>query len=219
MIIPIGDQNRRGAPVPYVNITLVVLNVLVFLYMLTLNSIQLELFVFSFGTIPANITQGQDLYTLITSMFIHGGWLHLIGNMIFLWIFGDNIEAALGHWVYLGFYLLAGIAGSLTHVLFSPQSVIPSIGASGAISGVLGCYAILFPTREVRVLIIAVVARVSALVFLGVWGLLQLLNGLVALGVQTVETGGVAFWAHVGGFAFGLIVGVIAREAHRQYRG
>lgn len=219
MVIPIGDQNRRGAPTAYVNISLVVANILVFLYMLTLDPASLESFVYTFGTIPAQIAQGQGLYTLFTSNFIHGGWLHIAGNMIFLWIFGDNVEAALGHLPYLIFYLAAGILASLAHVAFNLTSTVPSIGASGAIAGVLGAYIVLFPTREVRVLVIAFITQVSALVFLGVWAFLQIFSGLASLGVQTAQTGGVAVWAHVGGFAVGLVVGGWARHAGRQARG
>ena len=219
MVIPIGDQNRPGAPVPYVTYAIVALNALVFIYMLTLSTTRLESFVLTYGAVPANIAHGEGLITLLTSTFIHGGWLHIIGNMIFLWVFGDNIEAALGHWIYLAFYLVAGVLAGLSQVVVDLQSTIPSIGASGAIAGVMGCYAILFPAREVRVLIIAVVTRVSALVFLGVWALLQFFNGLLALRVQTAQTGGVAVWAHVGGFAFGVVVGLIAHEEHRETRG
>ncbi len=219
MIFPYGDQNRRGAPVPYVNITLIILNALVFLYMLTLSQTSLERFVFTFGVVPVEIQRGQDLYTLITSQFVHGGWLHIFGNMIFLWVFGDNIEAVLGHWLYLAFFIGAGILAGLAHVLFNLNSAIPSIGASGAIAGVLGAYIVLFPSREIRVLIIALPTRVSAIAFLGVWALLQLFNGLASLGVPTVETTGVAVWAHVGGFAVGLAVGAVARRAGGQYRG
>ena len=218
-MFPIGDQNRRSAPFPYVNLTLIALNALVFLYMLTLNQEELIAFVMNYGTIPALVTSGQRLGTLLTALFIHGGWLHILGNMIFLWVFGDNIEAALGHVTYAIFYLLAGVFASLAHILFNLNSTVPSIGASGAIAGVLGAYVILYPMREVRVLIFAVVARVSAVVFLGVWALLQLLNGLASLGVQTAETGGVAVWAHVGGFTIGALVGIVAHRAHRERRG
>src|SRR5512138_2902509 len=118
MIIPIGDQNRRGAPPAYVNIALVVLNILVFLYELTLSQTGLEELVFRYGVIPQRIVQGEALYTLLTSIFIHGGWLHIIGNLVFLWVFGDNVEAALGHVGYLLFFLGAGAVAGLTHTLF-----------------------------------------------------------------------------------------------------
>lgn len=222
MVVPIGDENRPGAPTPYVNRAIVLANILVFVYMLTLSLGSLERFVFSFGAIPAEIVRGQDLYTLVTSLFIHGGWLHIIGNMIFLWVFGDNIEAAFGHGLYALFYLVAGVLASLSQVLVDTQSIVPSIGASGAIAAVLGAYIVLFPGREVRVWVfpfVIWVARVNAIVFLGVWFILQFLNGIASLGVPTAQTGGVAFWAHIGGFVFGLIVGAVARRAGRQRRG
>jgi membrane associated rhomboid family serine protease len=219
MVIPIGDENPRAERVAYVNIALVALNVLVFVYMLTLTLPQLEGFVFASGAIPALIRQGQGLYTLVTSQFVHGGWLHIGLNMIFLWIFGDNIERALGHGLYALFFLAAGVLAGLTHVVFNPTSTVPSIGASGAISGVLGAYVILFPVRQVRVLILILTTRVSAFIFLGVWALLQLISGLASLGVETAQTDGVAVWAHVGGFAVGLLAGALGRVAGRQYRG
>jgi membrane associated rhomboid family serine protease len=219
MVFPIGDENPHRERVAFVNIGLVAINVAVFAYMLTLSQVRLEAFVFRFGTVPVEILQGQHLYTLISSQFIHAGWLHIAGNMIFLWVFGDNIERSLGHALYGGFYLLAGVLAGLAHVLFNPTSVIPSIGASGAIAAVLGTYIVLFPVRQVRVLVLILVTRVTAFVFLGVWAILQLFSGLASLGVQTAQSGGVAVWAHVGGFAVGLGAGVLARGAGRQYRG
>ncbi len=218
-LFPYGDQNRRGAPVPWVTITLVALNAVVFLYMLTLSEVQLEAFIYRFGTIPAEIRQGQGLFTLLTSQFVHGGFLHIIGNMLFLWVFGDNIEQALGHGLFAAFYLLAGVLAGLAHVVFNLESVVPSIGASGAIAAILGAYVILFPMREVRVLVLVIPTRVSAVAFLGAWALVQFFNGILTLGVPTVQTGGVAVWAHLGGFAVGLAGGALARGARRQDRG
>ncbi|HOG46727.1 MAG TPA: rhomboid family intramembrane serine protease [Anaerolineae bacterium] len=216
-LFPYGDQNRRGAPVAWVTITLVALNAVVFLYMLTLSPARLESFVYRFGAIPAEIGHGQDLYTLITSQFVHGGLLHIVGNMLFLWVFGDNIELALGHWLFLAFYLGAGVLAALAQVVASLGSSIPAIGASGAIAGILGAYVVLFPTREVRVLIVVVPTRVSAVGFLGAWALLQLFSGVASLGVPAVQ-GGVAVWAHVGGFAVGLAIGALALRGGRQDR-
>ena len=218
MVIPIGDENRRGAPRPYVNILFVAINVLVFLYELTLSQTGLESFFLRFGAVPAQIQQRQDLYTLVTSQFIHGGFLHIIGNMFFLWVFGDNIEAALGHLLYAVFYLGAGILAGVTEVLFTLGSTIPAIGASGAIAGVLGAYIVLFPLREIRVLIIVIPTRVTAVAFLGIWALLQLFTGVASLGVPTAS-GGVAVWAHVGGFVTGVTVGTLGRWIHLQRRG
>ncbi len=222
MVIPIGDQNRPGAPIAYVNIAFVLANILVFVYELTLSAGALDSFVFAFGAVPAQIAQGTALYTLVTSIFIHGGWLHIASNMIFLWIFGDNVEAALGHLVYALFFLVAGILAGLTHIVFNLTSAVPSIGASGAIAAVLGAYIVLFPGREVRVWVFPMIiwtTRVNAIVFIGVWAILQFFTGLASLGVNTAQTGGVAVWAHVGGFLTGLLVGVVARHAGRQQRG
>lgn len=219
MVFPIGDENPRAEARAYVNISVVAINVVVFVYLLTLSQGRLENLIFRFGTIPAEIRRGQDLFTLLTSQVIHGGWLHLVSNMVFLWVFGDNIERALGHGVYLAFFLGAGVVASLAHVAFNQQSTIPSIGASGAIAAVLGSYIVLFPVRQVRVLVLILITRVTAFIFLGVWAVLQLLSGLASLGVATAQTGGVAVWAHVGGFAVGLGVGALARNAGRQRLG
>ncbi len=219
MVFPIGDENPHREHVAYVNIGLVAINVAVFLFMLFLSQPRLEAFVLRFGTIPALITQGQDLYTLVTSQFIHAGWLHIASNMLFLWIFGDNIERVLGSGLYAGFYLGAGVLAGLAHVFFNPESVIPSIGASGAIAAVLGAYIVLFPVRQVRVLVLVLTTRVAAFIFLGVWALLQLFSGLLALGVETVQSGGVAVWAHVGGFVVGAIAGAAARGVGWRSRG
>ncbi len=222
MVIPVGDQNRPGAPVAYVNIAIVVANILVFVYELLLSPNALNNFVFAYGAVPAFIAHGAALYSLVTSMFIHGGWLHIAGNMIFLWVFGDNVEAALGHGLYALFYLVAGVVAGLSQVVFNLSSTVPSIGASGAIAAVLGAYIVLFPGREVRVWVFPMIiwtTRVNAIIFLGVWALLQFFSGLASLGVNTAQTGGVAVWAHVGGFLTGLLVGAVARHAGRQQRG
>jgi membrane associated rhomboid family serine protease len=218
MVFPIGDENPRRENVPYANIALVAINAIVFISMLTLSQPQLERFVYRFGTVPAEILHGQGYYTLITSQFVHGGFLHVVGNLIFLWVFGDNIERALGHGLYVAFYLGAGVLAGLAHVLMNPESTIPSIGASGAIAAILGAYIILFPARQIRVLVLVMTTRVPAFIFLGVWAALQLFTGLASLGVQTVESGGVAVWAHVGGFAIGLAAGFGARRAGWQGR-
>lgn len=219
MVFPIGDENPHREQIAYANIAFVAINVAVFLFMLTLSPPRLEAFVFRLGAIPVEILQGQQLYTLLTSQFIHAGWLHIASNMIFLWIFGDNIERVLGHALYGGFYLAAGVLAGMAHVIFNPSSPIPSIGASGAIAAILGTYIVLFPVRQVRVLVLVLVTRVAAFIFLGVWAILQLFTGLLSLGVTTAQSGGVAVWAHVGGFAVGLIAGAAARRAGWQYRG
>jgi membrane associated rhomboid family serine protease len=211
-MFPVGDTEVRGAGPGVVTIGLMVLNVLVFLYEAMLSQQALEQFIYNFGMIPAQIMQGEGLGTLLTSMFLHGGWLHLISNMLFLWVFGDNIEAILGKIGYPVFYLAGGLAASAAHILLSSDSTIPSVGASGAIAAILGAYIVMFPNSQVNLLVLgrgAGMTRVSALFFLGIWAVMQLFSGLASLGVETAQTGGVAFWAHIGGFVFGLVVGFL----------
>jgi len=228
-MLPINDEEGqpRGATA-WVTWGIIILNVLVFLYELMLGA-GLDTLFQTYGAVPAEILTGQDLappgptpvyLQLLTSMFLHGGWLHLIGNMAFLRVFGDDIEETLGSLPYLLFYLAVGIVASLTHIfLAGPDSTIPSVGASGAIAGVMGAYIVLFPNRRVHGLIPGLrfgTVRVSALVMLGMWFVLQLLNGLLALSEDTAQTGGVAIWAHVGGFVAGVLVGFLLRGRARS---
>ena len=219
-MIPIGDDQVRGAGPPIVNWALIALSTVVFVYEVTLSAPALEHLVGSYGVVPATVLQGQGLLTLLTSMFLHGGWLHLIGNMLFLWVFGDNIEAVLGHVGYLVFYLLGGLAATGGQILASTTSTVPSIGASGAIAAVLGAYIVMFPRSRVRVLLFlglfVTVTRVRALVFLGIWIVTQFLYGFASLGTSTAQTEGVAWFAHIGGFAFGLAAGVLMRGRARR---
>jgi membrane associated rhomboid family serine protease len=223
-MFPISDEEPgvRGRPA-YVTLALLAINVAVFLYQLTLGA-NVETFIRTWGAVPAEILTGQDLpppgpvpvyLQLLTSMFMHGGWLHLIGNMAYLRVFGDDIEEALGPALYVLFYLGTGIVASLTHIfLAGPDATIPSVGASGAIAGILGAYIVMFPRRRVHVLVPAyffATARVSALVLLGLWFVLQFFNGLAALTEDTAQTGGVAFWAHIGGFVAGAVIGALLR--------
>jgi len=213
-MFPVGDTEVKGAGPGVVTIGLIVLNVVVFLYEAILSQQALEQFIYNFGVIPAQIVQGEGLGTLLTSMFLHGGWLHLIGNMLFLWVFGDNIEAILGKIGYLAFYLAGGLAASAAHILLSWDSTIPSVGASGAIAAVMGAYVVMFPHSQIKLLVLgrgAGMTRVTALFFLGIWAVMQLFSGLASLGVETAQTGGVAFWAHIGGFVFGVVVGFLFR--------
>ncbi len=213
-MFPIGDDQVRGASPGVITIGLIVLNALIFVFEATLSIPELEAFITQYGTIPAEIVRGQDWYTLLTSMFLHGGWFHLIGNMLFLWVFGDNIEAVLGKIAYLVFYLLGGLGASLAHIFANVGSSIPSVGASGAIAAVLGAYIVMFPHSRVRVLVLAYrvgIARITALMFIGLWAVTQFFNGIASLGVQTAQTDGVAWWAHIGGFAVGLAVGFLLR--------
>ncbi len=219
-MLPIGDDNSDRRIAPFVNYVLIAINVLVFIAFQGMGSN--EQFTYAFSTVPEEITKGHDIATgllqptpipvygtLITSMFMHGGWAHLLGNMLYLWIFGDNIENRLGHARYLIFYLLCGIIASLSHVFatayFSPQNMlIPSLGASGAISGVLGGYLLLFPKQRVRVLLGRGITQVPAFVALGVWIVFQIISGMGMLGGGGEQGGGVAYAAHVGGFVAGL---------------
>jgi len=218
-MFPVGDDDVRGGSPGWVTIALIIINVLVFLYEITLGQGGLENFIFQFGTIPARIVQGDGLGTLLTSMFLHGGWLHLIGNMLFLWVFGDNIEAVMGEMPYLIFYLAGGLAASAAHILFNSGSDIPSVGASGAIAAVLGAYLVMFPRSRVKLLILmgrAGMTRVTALMFLGLWIVQQIFNGVASLGVPTAQTAGVAWWAHIGGFVFGAVIGFLLRNRARN---
>ncbi len=211
-MFPIGDDNRGARGVPIITLILIAINVLVFLYEATLSQNALQDFVTTYGVIPAEIERNQDLFTLLTSMFVHGGWAHIIGNMLFLWVFGDNIERRFGSIIFLAFYLLTGLAASFAHILTNSGSAIPSVGASGAISGVLGAYILLYPTNRVSMLLgYWGIVKVPAYFFLGFWFVSQLLNGVASLGVPTEETSGVAVWAHVGGFVAGFVGALVLR--------
>ena len=156
--------------------------------------------------------------TLFTSIFMHGGWLHLAGNMLFLWIFGDNVEHRIGHGLFLVFYLVAGIIASFAQILVDTDSVIPTLGASGAISGVLGAYLVMFPTNRVLVLIIRFPIWVPAIVAIGLWAAFQFINGLGAIAVTEETAGGVAYMAHIGGFDAGVLAGLVFRMLFREPR-
>jgi len=213
MIFPIGDDQIRGGYKPIFSYIFIAANVILFLYEINLPSIKhLNEFIGHYGTIPHDIMSGEHYYTLFTNMFLHGGWMHLLGNMLFLWIFADNIEATLGNFKFLSFYILGGIIATIVHVLLNPDSQIPSIGASGAISAVMGTYLIMFPASRVKVLVVYFFSSfyVSAIVFLGMWMLFQLYSGISSLG-DNINAGGVAYWAHIGGFGFGILYGIVAR--------
>lgn len=234
-MIPIGDDNSDRTRTPFVTYLLIALNIFVFIYFQRMG--QDVDFTFSYSTVPAEILTGDDYvtrdivevnpldgeryripglgvtavpvwFTLIISMFMHGGWAHLGGNMLYLWVFGDNIENRLGHLRYLFFYLLTGVIASLTHVLttrfLGHDLLVPSLGASGAISGVLGAYLMLYPLRRVHVFFFITILAVPALVALGLWIVFQIMNGMGSLGGQ--EAGGVAYSAHIGGFIAGFVL-------------
>ena len=236
MLFPIGDDNSDRSVTPIVNYILIAANVLVFIFFQGMGAN--DKFTYAFSTVPREIVTGQDqvtpprtvedpvsgdkfqepglqptpftvYITLLTSMFMHGGWAHLLGNMLFLWIFGDNLENVMGRGRYLIFYLVCGLIASLAHVFttvaFGDNQLVPSLGASGAISGVLGGYILLFPKRRVRVIMFNMLTQVPALVAIGLWFAFQLISGLGVLGSGS-QAGGVAYAAHIGGFIAGLVL-------------
>ena len=215
MFFPIGDVNVKGGHKPRLTYLLIVVNVLVFGYEYLLNPYEQAVFITEFGSIPLEITNGQDYHTLVTSMFLHGGWMHLIGNMLFLWVFADNIEAISGYLKFTLFYLAGGVAAALTHCFLAPGSDVPCVGASGAISACLGAYLVLFPQSKIKVLVLILFSafEVPALLFLGIWIAQQFIAGVGSLSQQTADTGGgVAYWAHIGGFVFGLLAGIYLKR-------
>jgi membrane associated rhomboid family serine protease len=222
-VIPLKDLTPRRS-FPVVTLLLIAVNVVVFLHQISLTPSAGDVFVRTYGLVPAKIslalagrryTMIEALLPLVTCMFLHGGFLHIIGNLWFLWVFGANVEDRLGSLPYLVFYFTAGIGSGIAETLFSWGSRVPSIGASGAISGVLGAYIVFFPASRiltlVPLLIIWFTWRIPAMIFIGLWFALQFLSGISSLGSQSV--GGVAWWAHVGGFVIGVIVALIVRSA------
>jgi membrane associated rhomboid family serine protease len=195
---------------PFVTVGLISLNAVVFLYELQLSRPELQIFAQLFGVVPAEFSWP----TVFTSMFLHEGWLHLFGNMLYLWIFGDNVEDRLGHLGYLLFYLACGAAAALGQVAVSAGSMIPMIGASGAIAGVMGAYFVLYPHSRVLTVVFLVffmdMIEIPAIFFLGIWFLMELYSGVGSLGSQALN-GGVAVWAHVVGFAVGALTGLFWR--------
>jgi membrane associated rhomboid family serine protease len=235
MFLPIGDDNRDRQTTPYVNYLFILLNILVFVFLQGLG--HNDSFTYAYATVPAEILSGRDYVseskvfqdavtgqiftvpglqptnipvylTLFTAMFMHGGLAHIAGNLLFLGIFGDNIEDSMGHKNYFFFYLLCGVLAGLSHVFtsaYTSQSVfVPSLGASGAISGVMGGYLLLFPRRSVHVWILFFIVAVPAILVVGIWFVFQLINGAGLLGGE--EAGGVAYAAHIGGFIAGLVL-------------
>lgn len=220
-MIPIGDDNTSRRTFPLVNYGLIAANIVVFLVELSQPDVQAYLT--RWGAIPASISAGQHLETLVTSAFLHAGWLHLLGNMLFLYVFGDNVEDALGHVRYLIFYLACAVLAGLGQVLLAPGAGLPGVGASGAISGVLAAYLVMFGTNPVRVLIFIFPTVVPAYVMIGVWIVLQFLNGVASLS-QTAQTGGIAYGAHIGGFVGGFLLTLLlrprgSRRPVGRYRG
>jgi membrane associated rhomboid family serine protease len=209
-MIPLRDANPTQRT-PVVTITLIVINVLIYLYEWSLSGSEAQLLAFfdQWAIIPEQLTTNfvPETITLISAMFLHGSWLHLIGNMLYLWIFGDNIEDRLGKARYIIFYLLGGLAASAAQIFIDPDSSIPNLGASGAIAGVLGGYLILYPQARILTLVFRVMTQVPAYIVLGLWFVLQLFQGVGSLGVMTdAQQGGVAFFAHIGGFVAGMLL-------------
>lgn len=211
MIFPIGDDQVRGGHSPIFTYSIIVLNVIIFFFELNMSPNELEAFILQYGSIPTETMRGQDLFTLFTSMFLHGGWMHLIGNMLFLWVFADNIEAVIGNVRFLIFYLLGGLAAHAAHVYFNMNSSVPTVGASGAISAVMGAYLVMFPASRIKMLFFLFTFRIPAFLFLGFWIWQQWASGTAALSLETAETETVAWWAHIGGFVFGVIAGFYYR--------
>ena len=214
-MFPIGDENEHSG-IAFITIALIVLNVIAFLNEINRPEGAIQAFIFAWGVVPKEFAAGVDLppliplpywSTMMTSMFLHGGWGHLGGNMLFLWIFGDNIEHRLGHVRFVIFYLACGVAASIAHIVFNSGSIVPAVGASGAISGVLGGYLLMFPRNRVYVLTWGGVIGVPALFMLGLWIVTQFVNGFGSI-AMTDETGGggVAYMAHIGGFVAGLLL-------------
>jgi membrane associated rhomboid family serine protease len=224
MFIPLKDLNPRRT-YPVVNTLLILTNVIVFLYQLTLTPHQYKAFVLTNATIPSHVsallnghgTFDSALLPLLTSMFLHMGIAHIAGNMLFLWIFGDNVEDYFGHLPYLLFYLVCGVGSDLLHILFNLHSSLPALGASGAISGVMGAYIILYPRAQVLTLILIFFIPIPAFVILGYWFLLQFVAGVSSVGAAA--TGGVAWWAHIGGFLLGMLITGLTLGNHREDRG
>jgi membrane associated rhomboid family serine protease len=246
-MLPIGDDNSDRTLTPVVNYLLILVNVLVFVFFQGLGSN--ERFTYAFSTVPKEIVTGHDVaesvtikdpvsgdvagtvqleptpipvyLTLITSMFMHGGIAHIFGNMLYLWIFGDNVENTLGHLRYLIFYLVCGVIAGLSHVFstvaFGGNPYLPSLGASGAISGVLAGYLLLFPKRRVRVIMIRTIQEVPAIWAIGIWFVFQLISGIGMLGGGS-QAGGVAYAAHIGGFIAGLILVKVFAAGRPTYR-
>jgi membrane associated rhomboid family serine protease len=205
-LFPLWDSEKSESR-PVVTICLIVVNVLAFFYQISLDGFSLHQFLMHFGTVPRDF----EFLDLLTSMFLHGGWMHLLGNMWFLWVFGDNIEDILGRWNYLGFYLLCGAAGGILHVWSAPNSPLPAIGASGAISGVMGAYLVKFPKSRIHTLLFFIIfvttIEVPAILMIGYWFAVQLFSGFGSLAqASAAKGGGTAWFAHVGGFVAGVVL-------------
>jgi membrane associated rhomboid family serine protease len=208
-MFPVGDDNSQRRTTPVVTFALIGLNVLVFLLELSGG----DQFITNWAFVPSRFSEdpGANAVTLFSAMFMHGGWLHLFGNMLFLWIFGDNVEDRFGHGKFLIFYLLAGLAATFSQYWVSPESGIPNVGASGAIAGVLGAYILLFPQSRVNVLLGRQIVAMPAFAVLGMWIVLQLVSGVGTIAATDESAGGIAYMAHIGGFVSGLLMTFLFR--------
>lgn len=224
-MIPLSDTGVSRHRLPLITVVIVAINVLVFVYQLTLSDRELFSFFMAYGVVPLEFTTGRDIppigfgdpkLNVFSSMFMHGGWLHIGSNMLYLWIFGDNVEDTFSHIGYLFFYLLTGIIAALAQVYVDPNSTTPAIGASGAIAGVLGAYLVFYPTARVNTLLILGyfirVQAMPAILVLGFWIVMQVFSGFLSLGAEA----GVAYWAHIGGFVSGMIIAVPFRGRRRR---
>jgi membrane associated rhomboid family serine protease len=241
MLFPIGDDDRQLHKPSYVTTTLLVLNIAVFFLLQGAGSN--EVFTYGWSAIPYELTTGEDLVggqqlvvegtpfevrhapgpaliwlTAISAMFMHGGFAHLGGNLLYLWIFGDNVEHRFGHRTFLGFYLISGLAATAAQVALDPGSIIPTLGASGAISGVMGAYLVLFPRNNVHALLLFWLIRIPAVVAIGAWIVLQFVSGWSQLVGPGASTGGVAYAAHIGGFLAGALMAMVLRKWIREER-
>ncbi len=218
-MIPIRDHNPSGR-FPFFTYLLIAVNVGVAVYMFGLSPTGLENFVYQYSIIAAEVTSGRNLISIFTSIFLHGGLGHLLSNMLFLHIFGDNLEDTLGHFKFLFFYFVCGLGAAGLQILVSPNSQIPMLGASGAIAGVMGGYLVLFPRRKIDVLFIfglfVRVIKLPAYFMLFYWFAFQLLTGITSLATMTADMGGVAFFAHVGGFAAGWLITSLTKIKNRS---
>jgi len=213
-MIPLRDV-IPSRTTPYVTVTLIFLNAIVFLYELSLGS-SLNQFIFAFGLVPAEFSW----LTVFSSMFLHGGLLHVGGNMLYLWIFGDNVEDRVGHGRFVAFYLLCGIAAALAQTYTNGGSTVPMVGASGAVAGVMGAYFVLYPRSRIVTLVPIVIfiqiIEIPAIFFLGIWFLMQFVSGVGSLATAGQSIGGIAFWAHVAGFTAGAAGILVFRRPERQ---
>lgn len=208
-MLPLSDDNRGRRSLPIVTWSLIGINILIFIYQASLGDREHWQFLMDWAVVPDRVSSGEQLHTLVTSAFLHGSWFHLGSNMLFLWIFGDNVEDVLGHLKYILFYLVTAIAAALVQTVMDADSLVPMVGASGAISGLLAAYIVLFPHGRIRTLLtlgfFITVTMLPAWMMIGYWFLLQLISGFLSLG-ETTTGGGVAFFAHIGGFVAGYLL-------------